>query len=242
MFNISQVGKILKATNRLNIPTEFNSTLPITITVKKQLNPIRYILQLGKKEVETKSYTPLEIGAKYKAQINQTDSKIEIKNLTKLPNIFNKFPDTIQYSIDDLLKDNPLESNKKYKNFLLNHLATCNSKDEFLFYSQLLLAFNQEIKHLFIKENNKKALIQLKHKKRKITFYAFFENLGAIGGEIYLIDNIYLNLMVEFQNSLHLIQQNINELKGIIINSITQEKIKPLFEISENNTLLNIKA
>ena len=241
MFNISQVGKILKATNRLNMPTEFNSTLPLTITVKKQLNPIRYLLQLGKKEVETKSYTPLEVGAKYKAQINQTDSKIEIKNLTKLPNIFNKFPDTIQYSIDDLIKDNPLESNEKYKNFLLNHLANSTTKDEFLFFSQMLLAFNQEIKHLFIKDE-KKALIQIKHKKRKINFYAFFENLGAIGGEIYLIDEIYLNLMVEFQNSLYLIQKNTQNLKGIIINNITQEKIKPLFEINENNSLLNLKV
>ena len=240
MFNISQVGKILKATNRLNMPTEFNATLPITIKVKKQLNPIRYLLQLGKKEVETKSYTPLEVGAKYKAQINQTNSKIEIKNLTKLPNIFNKFPDTIQYSIDDLIKDNPLESNEKYKNFLLNHLANSTTKEEFLFFSQMLLAFNQEIKHLFIKDK-KKALIQIKPKKRKLQFYAYFENLGAIGGEIYLIDNIYLDLMVEFQNSFEFIKNYVDELNGIIIN-IKQEKIKPLFEINENNSLLNLKV
>jgi len=242
MFDISQVGKILKETNRLNMPTEFNANLPLTITVKKQLNPIRYLLQLGKKEVETKSYTPLEVGAKYKAEINQTNSKIEIKNLTKLPNIFTKFPDSIEYGIDDLLKNNPIESNEKYKNFLLNHLANATTKDEFLFYSQMLLAFNQEIKHLFIKENNKKAIIQIKQKKRKINFYAYFENLGAIAGEIYLIEDIYLNLMVEFQNSLNLIKQYTKELQGIIINSIKKEKIKPLFEINENNGLLNIKA
>ena len=84
MFNISQVGKILKATNRLNMPTEFNSTLPLTIEVKKQINPIRYIIQLGKKEIETKSYTPLEVGSKYKAEIEQNNSKIEIKNLFEI--------------------------------------------------------------------------------------------------------------------------------------------------------------
>jgi len=240
MFNISQVGKILKATNRLNMPTEFNATLPITIIVKKQLNPIRYILQLGKKEVETKSYTPLEVGAKYKAQINQTDSKIEIKNLTKIPNIFNKFPNNINSTIDDLLKDNPLENNTKYKNFLLNHLANASTKEEFIFFSQMFLALNQEIKHLFIKENNKKALIQLKHKKRKIDFYAYFENLGAIGGEIYLSDEIYLNLMVEFQNSFELLKQYQNDLKGIVIN-LSNQKIKPLFEVNENN-LVNLKV
>jgi len=239
MFNISQVGKILKATNRLNMPTEFNATLPIDIVVKKQLNPIRFLLQLGKKEVETKSYTPLEVGAKYKAEILQTDSKIEIKNLTKLPNIFNKFPDTIEYSIDDLLKDNPLESNKKYKSFLLNHLANATTKDEFLFYSQMLLAFNQEIKHLFIKDE-KKALIQFKHKKRKINFYAYFENLGPIGGEIYLTDEIYMILMVEFQNSFSFLTKYTNELNFNI--TIKNEKTKPLFEIEENNSLLNLKV
>jgi hypothetical protein len=239
MFNISQIGKIMKATNRLNMPTKFNSTLPLTITVKKQLNPIRYILQLGKKEVEVKSYTKLDIGANYKAQINQTNNKIEIKNLSKLPEIFNKIPNSIDYTISDLLKED-LNDKKSYKLFLLNHLASSNSKDEFLFFTQLLLAENQQIKHLFINEKNKRALMQFKYKKNKLKFYGFFENLGAIGGEILLLDEIYLNLMVEFQTSLVLIKNNINELKGMVIN-IKQEKIKPLFEISNNN-LLNIKV
>ena len=240
MFNISQVGKILKATNRLNMPTEFNATLPLTITVKKQLNPIRYVLQLGKKEVETKSYTPLEVGAKYKAQINQTDSRIEIKNLTKIPNIFNKFPNSIKYSVDDLLKDNPLESHEKYKTFLLHHLSNAQTKDEFIFYSQMFLALNQEIKHLFIKDE-RKALIQFKHKKRKLNFYAYFENLGAVGGEILYADEIYLNLMVEFQNSFNFIKKQVDELNGIIVN-IQNQKVKPLFEITEHNNLVNLKA
>jgi hypothetical protein len=240
MFNISQVGKILKATNRLNMPTEFNASLPITIEVKKQINPIRYILKLGKKEVETKSYSPLEIGGKYKAQINQTDNKIEIKNLKKIPNIFNKFPNSIKYGIDDLLKDDPLKSPDKYKTFLMKNLAQANNQQEFVFYSQMLLALNQEVYHLFINDE-KKSLIQLKPKKKKLKFYGFFENLGGIGGEIYLIDEIYLDLMVEFQNSLYLIEKNLDELKGVIINSIKQEKTTPLFEVSENS-LLNLKG
>ena len=240
MFNISQVGKILKATNRLNTPTEFNGTLPITIKVKQQLNPIRYILQLGKKEVETKSYTPLEVGGKYKAEINQTDTKIEIKNLTKLPNIYNKFPNSIKYSIDDLLKDNPLENNSKYKKFLLNHLSNSNTKEEFLFYSQLFLAFNQGIKHLFINDQ-KKAIIQIKPSKKKLKFYGYFENLGGIGGELFYGDEIYLNLMVEFQNSFYFINRYIDELKGIIVN-VSKEKTTPLFEITQTDNLLNLKV
>jgi hypothetical protein len=265
MFNISQISKIMKATNRLNMPTEFNSTLPLTITVKKQLSPIRYLLQLGNKEVEVKSYTKLEIAKKYKAEIDQTNNKIEIKNLSKLPTIFTKMPSTLNYTIDDLIKDNfkniknyqsfkdnlediknnilkddALNDNKNYKHFLLHHLASSTSKDEFIFFTQLLLAENQQIKHLFINEKKKRALMQLKYKKNKLKFYAFFENLGAISGEMFLTDTIYLNLMVEFQKSLTLISQNIDKLKGISVN-ITQEKVKPLFEISENN-LLNIKG
>ena len=240
MFSISEVGKILKATNRLNMPTEFNATLPINIKVKKQLNPIRYLLQMGKKELETKSYTKLDVGANYKAQISQSDAKIEIKNLTKMPNIFNKFPDTLSFTVDELLKEDPLKSSEKYKSFLLNHLANATTKDEFIFFSQMLLALNQEIKHLFIKDN-KKALIQFKHKKRKISFYSYFEHLGAIGGEIYLADEICLNLMVEFQSSLVFIGRYIEDLKGISVN-IKQDKVTPLFEISENENILNLKV
>jgi hypothetical protein len=242
MFNISQIGKILKATNRLNIPTEFNSTLPLTITIKKQLNPIRYLIQLGNKEVEVKSYTKLDISTQYKAEINQVNNKIEIKNLSKLPTIFSKMPKNLNYTIADLLKDDVLKDNKHYKNFLLNHLANSTSKEEFIFLTQLLIAENQQIKHIFINENKKRALMQLKYKKNRLKFYGFFENLGAIKGEILLSDEIYLNLMVEFQNSFILIKNNIDDLKlkGIIIN-IKQKKIKPLFEISNNN-LLNIKV
>jgi hypothetical protein len=240
MFNISQIGKIMKATNRLNMPTEFNSTLPLTIKVKKQLNPIRYMLQLGRKEVEVKSYNKLEVGANYKAMINQTNNKIEIKNLSKLPEIFNKMPNNLNYTIDDLIKDNPLKDNTHYKNFLLNHLTNATTRDEFIFLSQLLLAENQQIKHLFINEKKKRALMQIKYKKNRLKFYGFFENLGAIGGEMFLADSIYLNLMVEFQNSLILIQNNIDELRGMVVN-IKQEKIKPVFEISDNS-LLNIKV
>ena len=239
MFNISQVGKILKATNRLNMPTEFNSTLPLTIEVKKQINPIRYIIQLGKKEIETKSYTPLEVGSKYKAEIEQNNSKIEIKNLKKMPTIFERMPQ-LNYSIDNLLEDEPFTSTKKYKTFLLNHLANSSSKEQFLFFTQLLLATTQNVYHLFINEN-KKALLQLKPKKRKLEFYGYFEHLGAIGGEIYLIDEIYLDLMVEFQKSLQFLKENRKNLKGVVINSIKQQELKPLFEISGEN-LLNLKV
>ena len=79
-LNLSKVGKILKTLNRVDLPTEFNATLPIKIEVKKQLSPIRYLIQLGKKEVQTKSYTPLIVGKKYFAQIKEKKGVIQITN------------------------------------------------------------------------------------------------------------------------------------------------------------------
>ncbi|NPA55916.1 MAG: hypothetical protein GXO40_06085 [Epsilonproteobacteria bacterium] len=240
MFDISQVGKILKAANRLNMPAEFNATLPLNITVKKQLNPIRYLLKLGNKELETRSYTPLEVGRQYKAIVTQHGDKIEIKNLHKIPNIFMKFPDSITYSVDDLLEDDPLQSNEKYKQFLMHHLANANNKEEFLFYSQLFLAFNQNIKHLFIKDKTK-AIIQMKPtKKQKLSFWGYFEHLGAIGGEIYLADELYLTLIVEFLNSLNFLQKHIEQLHMNV--TLKQDTPPPLFEVTQTNSLLNLKV
>ena len=70
--NISKLGKILKSLNRLEGIKEFNATLPVKIEVKKELNPIKFLINLGNREIETKSYIPLQVGKKYLAQIKET--------------------------------------------------------------------------------------------------------------------------------------------------------------------------
>ena len=240
MFDISQIGKILKQTNRLSMPSNINNTLPITITVKKQLSQNEYLLELGRKNIKTYSQIKLELNTKYKAIIQQTDTKINIKNLTKIPNIFLNFPDSLELPSLDLSKDSFAQTDKNYKNFLLHQLSQAHSKEEFLFFSQLFLAFNQGIRHFLINDQ-RKALFQTKYKKNKIKFYGYFENLGGVGGEIYLADSIYLNLMVEFQNSLELLKANLKNLKGLKVN-IKKETTKPLFDIKNDTNLFNIKV
>ena len=235
MMNISQLGKILKATNRLNMPTEFNASLPIKIIVKKQLNPIRYLLQLGNKQLETKSYKHLEIGAKYLGEIAQKENSINIKNLTKMPKIFDEIPEDIKTFLPDSA------DNAKHKDAILKHLANSNTKNEFIFYTNLLLAFQKEIKHFVINEDGKKSLHQIKKEKHKLKFYSFFSNLGPVSGEIFYNDYVYyLNLMVEFQNSINIIKKHIKELKNFEV-TIVQASSTPLFEINENG-ILNLKG
>jgi hypothetical protein len=231
MIDVSKLGKILKATNRLNMPTEFNASLPIKIEVKKQLSPIRYLLQLGHKELETKSYKNLEIGGKYLGEVLQKESSINIKNLTKIPKIFDDIPEDIKTFMPE---------DSKYKEEILKHLANSNTKADFLFYTNLLLAFQKNIKHLIINEDGKKSLHQIKKEKKRVKFYSFFSNLGAISGEIFYDDIYYLNLMVEFQNSIHIIKKHLKELKNFEV-TISQDSSTPLFEISEAG-ILNLKG
>ena len=92
-LNISKLGKILKTLNRLEGIKEFNATLPVKIEVKKEINPIRYLIKLGNREIETKSNLPLVVGKKYFAQIKEFKSSsilscwsmVSVKIMTLFP-------------------------------------------------------------------------------------------------------------------------------------------------------------
>ena len=82
-LKISEIGKILKTINKFS-SIEFNTTLPVKLEVKEKISDIRYLIKLGKKEVITKSYTPLAPG-KYFAIVKDLRGNIQISNLKPLP-------------------------------------------------------------------------------------------------------------------------------------------------------------
>ena len=219
-LNLSKVGKILKTLNRVDLPTEFNATLPIKIEVKKQLSPIRYLIQLGKKEVQTKSYTPLIVGKKYFAQIKEKKGVIQITNLKEFPKI-----------LEDLEKIDVKEFKEKD---ILKHLANSNSKNEFIFWTNILLAYKNKIHHFIINEK-RKAIMQFKYSKNRVKFYSVFSHLGEIEGEI---SEEFLIISSNYESTLKLIDTYKEELNLKII--LKKEEAKPLFNFSEN--LLNLKA
>ena len=219
MQNISKIGKILNILNRFQT-VEFNTTLPVKLEIKEKINEIKYLIQLGKKEVITKSFTPLKKG-KYFAIVKEIQGNINISNLKRLSNI------AIM-----LEKIEPKEIDSKHK--ILNHLANASSKEEFIFYMNILLSFQKKIHHLIINEK-KKALLQYKFKKNKLQFYAVFNNLGEIEGEIF---NNTLNIYSPFKNTLKLIKDN-EDLIDLDVNVFLKE-VTPLYEFNEN--LLNLKA
>jgi hypothetical protein len=223
-LNLSKIGKVLKTLNRLEGIKEFNASLPVKIEVKKELSPIRFLIKLGNREIETKSYIPLKVGKKYLAQIKEGKYSIKISNLKEYPKILNTLK-KINFTEELLMPD---------KKKIMTHLANANNKNEFIFWMNILMAFNQKIYHLIINKK-KKALMQLKYKKNTIKFYAVFEHLGEIEG---ILDQKSLKLFCEFDSTINLINLYKNELPFIV--EVYKKKIKEMYQFSEN--LINLKA
>jgi len=220
--NISKIGKVLKALNRVKF-NEFNGSLPVKIEVKKEINPIRFLIKLGNREIETKSYIPLKKGFSYLAEIKESKHSIKISNLKEYPKI-----------LETLKKLNTKEEFVSSKDDIKHHLAKAENKDEFLFWMNVLIAQKQKIYHLMINEK-KKALMQLKYKKNTIQFYAVFEHLGEIEGYLSLNK---LKMFCEFDSTISIINLYKDELPFIV--EIEKKDIKPMYQFSEN--LLNLKA
>jgi len=225
-LNISKIGKVLKDLNRIGDVSEFNATLPVKIEVKKEINPIRYLIKLGNREVETKSSFPLTVGKKYFAEIKEIKSKLQISNLKEIPDIL------------EMLSKISFKNKEKTINFtkheILNHLANSQNKLEFIFFTNMLLSFEQNIRHLIINEQ-KKALIQYKYTKKSVKFYAVYNHLGELEGEI---TQNSLTLYSPYTATLQLIQIYKDELELDVF--LYKKEPKPLFNFSEN--LLNLKV
>jgi len=223
-LKISDVGKILKALNKFEGIGEFNTSLPVKVEVKKAINPITYLINVGnKKDLVTKSKVKLNPG-KYFASIKELDGFIQIKNLKPLPKIA-IFLEKINFNF----KEKPFN-----KNNIIHQLANATSKEEFLFFTNVLLAMQKKIYHYIINEK-KKALLQYKYSKNKLQFYAIFNNLGEIEGEIF---NNLVKIYSPYKEVLNLIEKNKN-LINLDIQTFLKNT-KPLFEFNEN--LLNLKA
>ena len=220
-LKISEAGRILKTFNKFQ-SIEFNTSLPVKIEIKEKLTNIKYLIKLGKREVVTKSFIPLKKG-KYFAMVKETGNTLKISDLKPLPKIA-VFLDKIKFKDEFITKEH-----------ILNHLSNAQNKEEFLFFTNILIAMQQKkIYHLIINDK-KKALLQYKYSKNRLKFYALFNSLGEIEGEIY---NNNLDIYSPYKNSLELIKKYSNWI-DLNVNTFLKET-KPLYEFQ--NSLLNLKA
>ena len=224
LLDISKIGKILKEQNRLS-SVEFNTQIPLKIEVKKEINPITYLIKLGNKEIETKSFIPLKVGNRYLANVIEKKGKITIQNLKPYPKLL------------ELLEKLPLKKETEFtKEKILEHLSNAKTKEEFSFYANILLAFQKGIRHIFINEKNNKAIMQFKYEKNLITFYAAFKFLGELKGKI---TPNKVTIYTQFENVKNLLLDNSDKIEKKV-EVFLEKKITPIFEFK--NSLIDIKA
>jgi len=216
----------------------FNANLPVSIEVLRKVDPFRYSLKIGRKELTTKSHKELHEGQKYWANFSETKGGIlTISNLWKQPDLFESDVFFLPNTFEELTSKNGF-SYDAFKTFLVNHLADpATSQELFITYSYMLLALSKMIIHLPFLNNGKKLLIQFQHEMdEKLLFYIALEHLGPLRG---LIHNNELFLEIMYEKSLMYLQKEQAKL-GMITHLSLQKEISPLFDRS--NVMLDIKG
>ncbi len=254
---INKIASLAKIENILAKMSSirFNAILPVNIDVKEKIDPTRYLLQIGKREISTKSLIDLEVGSKYWGVLKEDmrTNSINLSNLLKKPKLLNlknqiNLPHFSKEAFLALIsKENP---KSELKALMLQSLANANSKSDFVILSNMLLALNENVFSFVLKEDNKNALFQLRKRKKPIKsatkedieleFYAAFEHLGPVEGVVESISKeIKLTLNLYYENSAIFLQRELKNL-GMIAKININKDITPLFE--SNESLLDLKG
>lgn len=195
---ILNIAKISQLTQNSHIKT-FNTTLPLLLEILQKTHR-GYNLKLGNATMEAKSNANLQIGSKYWAIIKEKNGEILISNLQKQPKIMEMAKDSpLIFTLKDLpTMAKNAEFVREFRDSLLDLMMNARQRDEFLFASNSLLALQQGILNLVIKDNHRHILLQIqKMKNQSIRFSAIFSNLGIINGILYNNDILHLSVCYE---------------------------------------------
>jgi hypothetical protein len=220
---------------------QFNNALPVEVEVLAKTDYIRYLLKLGRKELTTKSYKELEIGAKYLAQLsNSKDGMITLSRMRKLPRFLQQeLAINVEFEIlKNILQDKtPI---KFFKQSIIDGLKIANDKEQFSFLVKLLMSLEQNVLTIPFSYMKKSNIFQKKYEKacNITTFYITFNTIGPVSGTIQR-DKLIINTQFKsVKYSLEKNYQNIHAISRIEIN--VTDDIEPLYQLNEN--LINISG
>ncbi|MEE3704324.1 hypothetical protein V2I29_01830 [Campylobacter sp. CX2-8023-23] len=192
---INRVNQIQSAKIASNIPTMINSSLPVIIKILEQTRFNRYNIKFGTKTISTTSYTDLEVGSEYYANIgSQSGGVISINSLTKRS--------IIEPVLDGGANLIEMVANSQNLSWLISHIknkmANPVSKDEFSIYADMIMALNENILHIPFYYDNRSALLQIqlnKNPKIYLLFSIFAPLIISIkDGKFNLISSQYPSL------------------------------------------------
>ncbi len=224
------------------------SLLPVEVLVLKKLSPEKYLLQIKSQNFETVTPKPLQVGEKYLASVSQ-DSKsntLFLKHFHKMP----LQPEQAVYSMNEIVEHFKKPSKEAITELhakMLSSLSNSTSKEEFSFYTQMLLGLTQDLVSLPFKYTGGFGLLQYKKRRKQekqsqdeVQFYAHLKHLGPLDGLVGLQDDkIYIKINVMFEESLALLQRYKEEFSfNDTLHIQLKEEINPLFVL--NDAILDI--
>ncbi len=235
-----------------NLRTNFNATLPISLKVLKEVDLNRFILQMGKREVETKSLIPLKEGEIYWGEFKTSKGVVQISNLLQKPSFEKKkeiFSENLFFDLKDLEEIfSDSKASLKFKENILNKMSISSNREDFAQLGNMLLAFENGVFFIPLKIEDRRYFFQFKNKQKKdkvkkeftTFFYASFENLGPVRGVIEVGENYRrLRLYTYFEKSADFLKK---EMKNLDMQSeiFVSKNIEALFNLE--NRLLDIKG
>lgn len=209
----------------------FNANLPVSIEVMKQIDPTRYRLKLGRKELTTKSGKNLKEGQKYWANFSEKQGGIlTISSLYKQPQLFEKDEYFLPLDYEHFF-DSKTFSYNDFKAFLLKQLSDDTlSKTLFKTLSYMLLALSKATIHLPLSYDGKKVMLQFQvQADETLLFYMALEHLGPLRG---ILSPTELHIATMYEKSFHYLQKESPKL-GMITHITLQQEILPLFDLSD---------
>lgn len=225
----------LNLASKIGKESIFNSTLPIRIKVLAKKGGSKYLLQVGVRELETRSLKELEVGSKYFAMMKMGKAgNIILSSLTPEPRL-SKTPLKLDFAeCKELLEKNTF---KEIGEFASEQLAKANSKEEFMEWAFVLGGIQKGVLTLSITDEEKEHYAQIKRSKTSLEFYALFSQLGAVSGRVY--SGGRAEIEVAYPSVARFLSENLDSLKwGGEVKILVAERIEPLFCMQEQ--LLNL--
>ncbi|MEF3191171.1 MAG: hypothetical protein K6347_01280 [Campylobacterales bacterium] len=264
---LEQIGRIVRFGELLSksAVTQFNSTLPVSVVILEDrtsdFTPLTYLLRIGTRQVETRSETPLTVGAHYWGELSRTiDGSLRLSHLIKKPLPLHH-PFLVDHAsspiralqMDELVA---LASEQKpvarLKEEFLTQLASTQTPQEFQFLTNWILTFASGVVSFLIEDRHRRrTLAQIRQRQQKrqsglivdvIEFYAALPNLGPIRGTIEReAEANVLTIDTPYQTTHRFLSQEVGALKLFgRVNIRISQGVTELYPLGD--TLLNLQA
>ncbi|MDO4673963.1 hypothetical protein [Campylobacter sp.] len=150
-----------------------NSTLPILIKVVAKSGLGHYTLLLNHKEMKTKSYVELELGAQYLAEPYMQAGMIHFKHLSRCPEI-SPFEEGLGLIVE------LLEGDLDFQAYIVENLAQCKDSATYRVLKEMLFASLEGVFHIPFVFEGRACLLQMKKRGGNLELYLYFSVFGAL--------------------------------------------------------------